>query len=73
MENMGVKRRRKANGGWAASEAEAFASEGVKKLSIRYKGTLEANPSNYVLISVGGEAEADNNVREGEVHFHCGS
>ena len=54
MEKMGVKRRRKVKGGRAAAEAVASASEEGQKLSTRYKGAAEANPSNYVVLSVRG-------------------
>ena len=41
-------------GGQAAAEAAAVVSEGGQKISTQYEGAAEANPLNYVLLSVGG-------------------
>ena len=64
MEKMGAKRDRKVKGGRAAAEAAAAASEGGRKLSTRYKGAAEANPSNYVLLYVRGKVGADREVHD---------
>ena len=39
-------------GGRAAADPAAIALEGGQKLSTQYDGAGEANPSNYVLLSV---------------------
>ena len=65
VEKMGVKRYRKGKGRLAATEAEAAASEWGHKLLTRYKGAVEANPSNKVLLSVGGKVEDDKNRGDG--------
>ena len=65
MGKMGAKRRRKVKGGQTAAEAAADASVEGQKLSTRYEGVAEANPLNYVLLSVGGEVEADKNGGDG--------
>ena len=41
-------------GGQAATDPEAAVLKGGQKLSTRYGGVAEANPLNYVLLSVGG-------------------
>ena len=38
----------------AAAKAESAALERNRELSIRYEGGVESNPSNYVLLSIGG-------------------
>ena len=44
----------------AATKVAAAAVEGGQKLSTLYKGSAEANPSNYVLLSVRGKVRAEN-------------
>ena len=51
---MGAKRCRKMKVERDVAKAAAAALEGNKKLSTQYAGVAEANPSNYVLLSVGG-------------------
>ena len=48
-------------GGWASTQAASGASEGGQKLSTRYKGTVKANPSEYILLSAGGKVRVDQN------------
>ena len=57
VENMGAKRRRKMKGGRAAANPAAAALEGGQRILTQYEGAAEANPLNYVLISVRGEIE----------------
>ena len=66
VDKMGSKRRSKVEGGGrAAAEDTTAALEGGKQLSNRYEGSAEANPSNYVLLSVGGKVGAYKNRRDG--------
>ena len=45
----------------AAAKASSTALERNQKLWIRYEGAVEANPSNYVLLSIRGGVGAGNN------------
>ena len=60
-EKMGAKRRRKMKVGWSAAKSAAAVSEGNQKLLNRNEGSAEANFSNYILLSVGGEIGVDKN------------
>ena len=52
-------------GGWAAAKAAAAALEGGHKILIIYEGVLEANPSNYVLLSIMRKVGEDKNGGDG--------